>query len=681
MSPLSLSHRRLTVASALFALLAYAGGVGVVWPSGWIAAVVLVLAFFWSPPAEMGQRIEQLWLPVAMLLVVRALFSAFVLREDLVLPVVDLLLLLLCAEALRPLETANHSRLYALVFALVLAATAYRPGLLFGFAFLGSALTLIPALVIGHLIRESDAHGHRRPVSVRELRTPAMVAAVFTVLFGVFVFMAFPRVSRGAVGRDPGTSTAVAGFADAVTLGAHGSVIGDNPEVVLRVEFPSGNPPDPASLYWRGRSYDRFDGIRWTRSRGLRPSASTEWYRSRWPGPEVEQIVYSARLNARILPALHPVTAVRTTSNVHPLFDSSGDVLYWGSGDPVYRATSKAMAPHPDSLRNASGNFLPGGGAFLQLPRLDPAVIRLADSLVTGVESRYDRAVRIRDWFRSEFTYTRQLPATSGEATLEHFLFERRAGHCEYFSSAMIVLLRSVGVEAREVNGFLGGEWNTFGRYLAVTQNQAHSWVEVWFPGYGWVTFDPTPSTVAGQAAAATSRWPALLFLDGLQHRWNKWVLDYGPERQSALMDRLTGQENVLDTGTESTHSSTPPWHVLAGLLLGVSALVLGAQRLRNRAAATRAETRAFHRLRRAYAKLSDPALAGMGPVELTTALHAAALPYAPDAERLIRLYMKLRFSTALEFRDRGLLEREVRQLTGRLRRRRARRLLRHRAG
>ncbi len=666
---LGILHRKLAIAASLFALLGYAGGVGFAWPSGWIATVVLAVAFFWAPPAEMGDRIEQLWLPVALLLVIRALLAAFVFQQDLVLPVVDLLLLLLCAEAMRPVETPNHARLYALVFALLLASTAYRPGLLFAFAFLGCSLTLVPALVVGHLMRETEASGGRPPTAIRELKSPAIAASVFTVVFAIFVFVTFPRVTRDTVGRDPGSTTSVAGFSDAVTLGAHGSTIGNNPEVVLRVEFPSGNPPDPATLYWRGRSYDAFDGVRWTRSRGLGPTgAPIEWYGSRWPGMEVEQTLYSARLNARILPALHPVTRIQSTSNVRPIVDSNGDFVYWGSGDPVYNAMSKATPPPPEVLRTASGNFLPGRGAFLRLPNLDEAVAVLADSLVDGVESRYDRAVRIRDWFQSEFTYTRQLPATTGEATVEHFLFERRSGHCEYFSTAMVVLLRSVGIEAREVNGFLGGEWNTFGRYLAVTQNQAHSWVEVWFPGYGWVTFDPTPSTLAGEAAAASFRWPALLYLDGLRHRWNKWVLDYNPVQQSMLFDRLRGRSQVLEPG-QPPAATTPPWSALVALVIALALALMFGRVWRGRFKESRPESRIYRKVRRAYSKVSGSDLEREGPLELIQTLHRKKLPLASDAESLIRLYLTERFSGRRAGGESGRLQTEAKQLLRQLRR------------
>src|SRR5690606_29937901 len=182
--------------------------------------------------------------------------------------------------------------------------------------------------------------------------------------------------------------------------------------------------------------------------------------------------------------------------------------------------------------------YVPADRFYLQIPRLDPRIVELADSLTEGLDNRYDRAVAIERYLRT-FGYTRDLPATRAETTLEHFLFERREGHCEYFSTAMVVLLRAVGIHARNVNGFMGGQWSQFGDYLVVTQNEAHSWVEVWFPGYGWVTFDPTPPGGPGTEAATSWMWPGRIFFDGLQHRWNKWVLDYDMDSQLGIFSGL----------------------------------------------------------------------------------------------------------------------------------------------
>jgi transglutaminase-like putative cysteine protease len=629
---------------ALSGLLAFAGGAGVEPVPALLAAAALLLALFWHPGRELSARMERIWLPLAGLLVVRALLHVFVIRGDVVIPVVDLLFLLMAAEALRCLEAPNDHRLYSLSFALLLAATAYRPGILFLAAFVAFVGLATFGLMVGHLRRSAERHGVREvPLDRRLVRTTAGLTGVILVVAAV-VFLAFPRVSRGWAGRGETLATSVAGFSEEVSLGEHGSTIYGNPQIVLRVEFPGGLPAGYQGLHWRGRSYDRFDGVRWTRSRGLPPSGGpTRWYRERWPAPRLEQRIYGAPLDARVLFTLHPVVDVEAENGIQPLFDNAGDFLYWGSTAPAYTAWSPTQPPRAEALRAAEGGYFPSGRHFLQLPELDPRVRALADSLTAGLATRYDRTVAVEAHLHS-FRYTRDLPATARETSLEHFLFQRRAGHCEYFSTAMVVLLRAAGIEARNVNGFLGGEWNEFGGYLAVTQNQAHSWVEVWFPGYGWVTFDPTPAGAGGGARAEAWFWPGRIFFDGLQHRWNKWVLEYDLEAQDGLFRRWSGAPAGPRIAAPVERSRGGDRRLLWGPLV-LAALALGAVGWA-RAGRRRlpAETRLYVRLREACERAGLGVSPGLTPLALVARVRAERGGAAGAAARVVDLYLRARY-------------------------------------
>ena len=263
---LRLLHRRLAVMMGLAGLVAFAGGAGFEPLSTLLAALGLGTALFWHPDPELSARMERVWLPLATLLVARALFHVFVVHDDIVIPVVDLLLLLMTAEALRSLDAPNDIRLYALSFALVLAATAYRPGIFFLIAFVAFVVLANVALMVGHLRRKAERHGVKDIPLGRGLLTTSAALSMVTLGVAMVVFITFPRVSRGWAGRGETLATSIAGFSDQVSIGEHGSTIFGNPEIVLRVEFPSGQPADIAGLHWRGRSYDRFDGVRWTRS-------------------------------------------------------------------------------------------------------------------------------------------------------------------------------------------------------------------------------------------------------------------------------------------------------------------------------------------------------------------------------------------------------------------------------
>ncbi len=642
---LRLLHRRLAVLMGISGLLAFAGGAGFEALTAGLAFAGLVAGLFWHPDPDRSRKLERLWIPVATVLVVRALFHVFVIRGDVVIPVVDLLLLLMVAEALRALEAPNDLRIYALSFALVLAATAYRPGLLFLLGFVSYVGLATLALLVGHLRRGAERHGIREVPLGRGLLTTTVALSGVVLLVAGVVFLTFPRVSQGFSGRGETVATSIAGFSDEVSIGQHGSTIQGSPEIVLRVEFPAGAPAEIGSLRWRGRSYDRFDGVRWTRSRSLPPaSPPRDWYRRRWEGPLIEQRIFGAPLDSRVLFALHPAVDI-DADGIQPLIDNAGDFVYWGSGAPTYTAFAPSMPPSAETLRAAEGGYAPSDRYFLQLPAVDGRVRALADSLTQGLENRYDRVVAIQRYLRS-FGYTRELPATASQTSLEYFLFQRREGHCEYFSTAMVVLLRSIGIEARNVNGFMGGQWSQFGNYLVVTQNEAHSWVEVWFPSYGWVTFDPTPAGGGGGSATATWVWPGRILLDGMQHRWSKWVLDYGADEQSGLLSRWSGFMTGASPSSSSPDPSAPSPGVPTLLILGALGLAAGAgwmwrhrdQRRLGPAA------RAYLALRVACVRAGVALTPGVTASQLLVRIRDECPAAAAPAERVVDLYLRSRW-------------------------------------
>ncbi len=648
-------HRRLTVLMAMAALLAFAGGAGLEPLPAVLAALGLVTALFWQPDAQLSARMERVWLPLALLLVLRVFIHVFLIRDDVVIPVVDLLFLLLIAEALRSLDTDNDNRLYSLSFALLLASTAYRPGLVFALAFAVYVGLATVALMVGHLRRWGENHGVEEvPIPRRFMVTTAALSGVI-LLFSTVVFLTFPRVTRGGAGRGQPVAASMAGFADEVSLGSHGSRIYGNPQIILRVEFPRGAPNNLSSLHWRGRSYDRFDGVRWSRTRNLPPSlAPSTWY-ERWGGASLQQEIYAAPLDGQVLFALHPLLDVDPQSRIQPIFDNAGDFLYWGSASPAYTATSITGRPPADALREANRGFIPARELFTQLPPLSEEIRFLADSLLAHLPTAYDQARALVEWFQAEFAYTLELPATPREATLEHFLLQRRAGHCEYFSTAMAVLLRTQGVPTREVNGFLGGEWSEFGEYLAVTQNQAHAWVEVWFPGWGWVPFDPTPAGGGEGEALVSWFWPGRFLFDALQHRWNRWVLDYSMENQFGLLQRtrniFSGERSTPPGRETGERPGLPGGRIWWGV--GFFLLALGSLGFARGRSSLPESTRAFLRLREEGRRGGLPEAALHSPLSLVAYLEDRGHPGAGAARGVVDGYLQDRFSGTPLDRDR----------------------------
>jgi transglutaminase-like putative cysteine protease len=646
---LAVTHRRLTAGMALAALAAFTAGAGVS-PLTAAAGAGLLAALWRLPPPEWGPRLERAIRLGAVLLCARVVYVALVAKNDFMPDVLAMLLFLLVGESLRPAGARNDMRLYALALALMIAATAYYPGLAFAAAFVAFVALTTLALMTGHLRREAERFAVPGvPVGRSFLSATAALSGV-TVLASVAVFLVFPRLPRSwnVQGR-PGGAEVMAGFGDEVSLGEHGSRISPNPEVAFRVEFAGGETPDPAGLRWRGRSFDHFDGVRWSRSAGS-PWVATPpgVYASRWGAPFRGYRVYGGPPGAQVLFGLHPLVRLQPRSAVRTLTDATGDVRFFGSDAPSYDAISAAPLPPEEALRAAPEVRPPWADRYLQLPTLSPRVRRLADSLAAGHSTRYDRARAVERWLRTEFSYTLDLPRSADEARLEHFLFQRRAGHCEYFSTAMAVLLRAQGIPARNVTGFLGGEWNGFGGYLAVTGNDAHSWVEVWFPGLGWVEFDPTPagSRALAEEAAATWSWPAFLWLDGMQHRWYKWVIGYDLQKQVGVFRRVGDafgggggpRDRWGDGGGRVPLRELVPW------LVGAAALAWLLRRARGRRRVLPPESRTYLALRRAYARAGYAAPDDAGPLDFAEGLRRADAPGAEAAGRAVGLYVRARF-------------------------------------
>jgi transglutaminase-like putative cysteine protease len=611
---------------------------------------ILVIGLFWNPDGGVADLVEQGSKLIAVVIFAWVLYLGLIAGGDVLEPGIALLFVLLAGEALRPLDAPNDFRLYSLSLALVIAATAYYPGVAFGIAFTAYVVLATLALMVGHLRRQADRF---RIADLRIDRSFLAVTAalsVITLLASVVIFVAFPRMPRSWFGQGRAQTGNVTGFSDVVSLGEHGGRIEGNPAVMFRVEFEGDARPDPAGMYWRGLSFDRFDGIRWSRDAEGRADASRvipSWvYATRWGPVRQEYQIFGGPPGVRVLFAQQSVLGVHPHSAIRPWLRNNGDIEYRGWDTPVYSVRSGPSTPTDVMLRAAPDDEPEDARRYLQLPRLDPRVARLADSLTAPHAARIDRVRAVERWLSQELSYTLDLPRTSRQASLEHFLFERRAGHCEYFSTAMAVLLRSVGIPARNVNGFLGGEWNERGGYLAVTGNNAHSWVEVWFGGLGWVRFDGTPAADREETllAAGTSRlWPMLFWIDGMQFQWYRWVMAYDLSRQMDLLAAIG--ERFAPAASAAGRPAPIDWRrTIMWILAGVGAMGLLWLATRQRAQRHPPGTRLYLELRRSYSRAGYPVPPAEPPLAFLEHLRREQAPGVADSERIVTRYLQARF-------------------------------------
>jgi transglutaminase-like putative cysteine protease len=246
---------------------------------------------------------------------------------------------------------------------------------------------------------------------------------------------------------------------------------------------------------------------------------------------------------------------VRSVSGNYRLLasDTGGAVYNFDSQRAIsrYEADSDIATPVPEDLR-AAGQSYPSKLAeiYLRVPTLDPRIPQLAAQITNSAGNDFDKAAAIENYLRTHFGYTLELPSTPVQDPLANFLFQRKQGHCEYFASSMAVMLRTLGIPSRVVNGFHSDEFNDLTSNYVVRAKNAHSWVEAYFPGYGWQTFDPTP---AG-AGATPQGWNRLaLYIDAMSSFWRDWIVSYDSSHQITL-----GQ--AAFTGTRGLFESARKW-------------------------------------------------------------------------------------------------------------------------
>lgn len=393
----------------------------------------------------------------------------------------------------------------------------------------------------------------------RALRWTSVAVALGALAMGTGIFFVLPRYQTGYLGGFQLHATLLSGFDDTVELGQIGR-IQQNRAVVMRARI-RGGPEQGAGLLWRGVALTEFDGRRWF-NEPHEPRVMTQdnegWYGSdvRWiTDPRVERWVeYSVLLEpvgTTAVFAPHRVTGVRGRFSpevsrigrrargyllLDPRTDSLSNAQH-GAGRILYEGVSMVPVRNAEVLRAAAGEYPPEVRELnLGLPELDRRVAELARQITAAAPTPYDKAAAIEQHLRTRFAYTLEQPSPPPEDPLAHFLFERRAGHCEYFATAMTVMLRVLGIPARYVNGFAPGEYNDLGDDFIIRGSDAHSWVEAYFPAYGWFAFDPTPPSgdrPRGVFGRLGHYW------DWFELAWSEWVINFDTRQQRTLAEAV----------------------------------------------------------------------------------------------------------------------------------------------
>lgn len=358
-------------------------------------------------------------------------------------------------------------------------------------------------------------------------RSLSSVVAVATATLAAFLLLPAPNVSvtigfvaragdggpistPGALAGDSGSPSELSkagspagrsrvggflGFAGRLDTALRGS-LGNSLVMRVRAQLPT---------YWIGETYDRWDGQSWikTTSARLPLRGGSPFY---VPLPNGDEFGNKQDLQTFYMANSTP-NLVFHADSAHEVWFPSRSLTYGSDGtlispielgkSAVYTVQSYVSDPTKDQLR-AAPPTTSGPSMYTELPHPYAAVSNLVASVTAGEMNTYDKVQSLIDWIGTHTRYSTDIPALPpGADAVNDFLFRTRVGFCEQISTALAVMLRTLGIPAREAVGYVPDSYNPVTDLYEVRAKDAHSWVQVWFPGYGWQSFDPTASVPA----------------------------------------------------------------------------------------------------------------------------------------------------------------------------------------
>ncbi|MGA3186202.1 MAG: DUF3488 and transglutaminase-like domain-containing protein [Bryobacteraceae bacterium] len=471
---------------------------------------------------------------------------------------VHFIFFLLVCKVLTARSTRDFTYLKLLAALELLAAAILSTSLSF-FAFLALFMLFAIASFTSGEVRVSTQK--QRSIVRSGLRTfPRRLGVLAFFLFGgiltmtAVLFFVLPRTARAALERFVPQRYHLPGFSNEVMLGQIGEIKQSSVAVMhvrkleTRDDDRSGGLLD---VRWRGNSLTEFDGKRWFNPPGggedirIPPDKHQVTLKPERPPRRGQWVGYQVQLSEMTFDTLFYAGVVQLIGiNAPSLHYTPGGSLRVSipTSGLKYIATSVIEEEWSTPRIPLQPLLAVERDRLLLLPdKLDVRIFRLAREVVEGASGGVNgddaKAQAIAKYLRANYGYTLHLLPATVPDPLANFLFERRKGHCEYFASAMAVMLRTVGIPSRVVTGFASGVFNPLTGWQVVRASDAHSWVEAWIPGRGWMTYDPTPPDPNASESAFMTR--VSLFFDAAEQFWQDWILSYDLDRQIRLASRV----------------------------------------------------------------------------------------------------------------------------------------------
>jgi len=486
---------------------------------------------------------------VAVIIVFAALFR--VSGDQVILPGLETLLLLLALKCLDKNKSRDHLQIYALAILLVAGSSLLSLDSTFFFYLVSLIFLLGTANILLAYFRENP----KIDFSALELSSiigHSLIIPFLVVPLTLALFVLLPRTSYPFFSFLNRQAQAGSGFSDQVRLGKISQIQLDD-SLVFRAAMER---KEDRFLYWRGIVLDDFDGLSWRASGTAEEARQDQTLR----GKTVSYTVY-----------LEPAEYQTLFTLDKPIYVSFRNAIR--SGDRTYQAreqlSRKISYGGVSVLTDTEPAAAPERGRYLLLPPLGEEIRLLGGTIGNGRRKAEIPAAVVAYLSRDPFRYSLQnLPQTA--SPLEDFLLRSHRGNCEYFASSMAVILRSHGIPSRLIGGYRGGYYNEIAGYYSIQQRHAHVWVEAYISDQGWVRYDPTPAIPEEDAGAP---WRKLIFklrmtLDILDYYWNMHVINYDLQQQYALLLTMTNYMQMPEF-------SNIEWQKAIPLLAPLTILVL----------------------------------------------------------------------------------------------------------
>ncbi|MFO7774765.1 MAG: transglutaminaseTgpA domain-containing protein [Candidatus Hydrogenedentota bacterium] len=549
---------------------------------GLLSVPLLVLALM-----PLGERLDRryrwyrqltTYLTLALMGLLLAYFMAMllgVIRFDLLGPVTVLVMYIQTYEVMHVKEERNYLHIFLMAFFMLVAASVQAPNAAISLVLFLFLVSAAGALMMLQLYRDSrwTRHGpeatviplkHAQQAGDRShasnqrmgltLSLTAITAA--SVLLTTAVFYTTPRTEAGLFGRSQSAGSASIGLGRFVDL-TRGGDLSDDTTVVFQAEFP--DMPDgryEGELLWRAGVLDSYTGQSWEH-RGVQPREGAGMAQLEFERVD-DSTVTRTSLSEDETDLVHQVIRVEEQGYTYPYLPGlslikrletenvsvAWDVFHHfsvmqrelNSAPGEYEVWSEVRDPDPAALRETPTDyqtiFRPEAYHVLTEHDLEERTLRLIERLTNNSESVYDQVAALERYLSSpRFIYSLEVPTLPSDNPMDAFIHDYRAGHCEYFASAMALMVRRLGVPARLVTGYRGGNWDEEEEAYLVQSNMAHVWVEAYFPGWGWVNFDPSPredDEDEGGMWATLGYWANTLHIRS-RMMWYRDIVGYEP--------------------------------------------------------------------------------------------------------------------------------------------------------